>query len=404
MSERPSQLHQQLQRQVVRVVEEGDRPVGEGRQRPGAVELAPADPRPGVHLQQHPGVLQDGDARGRAGALLVEPGLGAEHPGARRGPQVQQPPGGGGHQGRGQQQQAPAAGQFAVQQSPQQQQRHAEPQAGARGREHHAEHQQEQHQRALACAPLATHAQPDPGHGRHQQQGGEVVGLAHIAHRATDETAARNPLPVGPVRQEDLHQAERQSGQSGQQQAQAQALVELGRVAARRQGQQQQRGQQEHQRHAVLQAVRAEHGQPGGERQAQRGQQRRARRPGSKQPGVRADAQQGRPQAQRQQLVVERRGRAAVVGQQRGQQAGQQQQRAAQMGECGHRSGPARASAARGIVQGRGQGAGQRGSLPSAQARRKSRCTARLPRCTLLPHCCSQRAGALPSPAASPAS
>ena len=62
----------ELQQQVVGVVEEGHRPVREGGQRPGEVELAPAHAAPGVGGNQGERVAPDGKAGARQIALAGE--------------------------------------------------------------------------------------------------------------------------------------------------------------------------------------------------------------------------------------------------------------------------------------------------------------------------------------------
>ena len=70
-----------LQDQVVGVVEEGDRPTGERRQRPGEVEVAEADAEPGMLGDQRERVRPDAEARAtRCEAAAAEARLAAEQP------------------------------------------------------------------------------------------------------------------------------------------------------------------------------------------------------------------------------------------------------------------------------------------------------------------------------------
>ena len=116
-----------MEQQVVRVVEEGDRPVGERRQRPDEIELAEADAEPGMLGDQGERVPPDLVARVRdVQAAAAEPGLAAEgHAGLMR-PERGQAPEREVDERRAEQEEAGRARQAPVEQAPAQQRAHAE--------------------------------------------------------------------------------------------------------------------------------------------------------------------------------------------------------------------------------------------------------------------------------------
>ena len=146
-----------------------------------------------------------------------------------RQPVLQPPPAQGVQRQRTQQQQAQPAGQAAVQQPPRQQQPDAH-RSGARGRERDAEHQSRHHGGQQCPRPLLPQSEPDGRSRAPDQQGRQLVGLAHVADGPPRDGGVSHPEPIGPGGSEHLQQTHPQAGQGGDQQAPHQGLDEAFQV------------------------------------------------------------------------------------------------------------------------------------------------------------------------------
>ena len=240
--QRHAELDGELQRQVVRVVEEGGGAAGERRQGPREIEFAETDTEPRLLRDQRQRVGPDAEAR--AGDIaLRQPRLAAEGMVALMRPQRKHHPAERIDHRHRQQQHAHEAGEAAAQRmalepasarepptlarrhqhvetTPGSHQRHAH-QAGARCAEHHREHQQRhQHGGQGAMKAPRLHQRHD-GHAGPQQRAAQMVGLAHIAHRAPGQAGAGDPVAVGPVRRKHLRQGDQRARHTGEQPAPA---------------------------------------------------------------------------------------------------------------------------------------------------------------------------------------
>ena len=198
------------------MIEERHRAVGERRHRPREIEIAPAGAGQRIALQQADGVLHDRDPRRGAGAFLGHARLGAEGVMAQRGVSLEDPPSEGEHHERRAQRDAHAGREPGIDGTPEGEHHHAD-HARAGGAEQHAENEEEeQHvqcdgasQRSAQTAgePTALR-QPHGRDARPHQQTREVIGLAHVADRATHEPRACDDVAVGQRREEHLDEAD----------------------------------------------------------------------------------------------------------------------------------------------------------------------------------------------------
>ncbi len=329
-SERQAELDRELQHQVVRVVEERDRPIGERRQRPREIEVAPADAQPWVRGDQRQRVGPDREARTRDVAL-AELRVAAEQVMAVMRPRREADPQQREEHRRGDQARPRAARQARIGHAPEAENQHAD-HAGARRAQHDARHQQhtERKRHAPPDAPLLD--EPQQRDERPQQQAAQMIRLAQVA-RGAAVADARDHRAIGPLRREDLHQADQRTDHAGREQRDAQRLECRPRMARahhgragdddehrrrdradRRQRQRpRQRGPQR--RHGRRQRKQRERRQQRAQPAAPRARQRQARH-GRQHQHPRAPADEGRG------LVEERRRRRQVVRDQRRQRDG----------------------------------------------------------------------------------
>ena len=208
--------------QVVRVVEERDRPAGERRQRPGEVELAEADAEPRMRARSAQRVRPDGEARAReVAARRSAPGA-PNACSAARGPAAVPGPG---ERSTGT---APAARSTRVARD---RRRSSRPQPASVSMPRAPVREPVSTTTRGTAAPART--RPDGGDRagllraratatmRPQQQAAQVVGLAQVAGSAAGIAGQRDPVAVGELRREHLDQADRAARDAGQHQRDA---------------------------------------------------------------------------------------------------------------------------------------------------------------------------------------
>jgi hypothetical protein len=274
-----------------------------------------------MRLDQRERVRPHAQARRRHVAAGAEARLAAEDMPAFRGPERGPPPHRSVEKRCQHEDHARAPRQAPVEQAPAGEGEHAES-AGPRSGQHDDVDEDDREGGGDAIVERLRLAQPDGADHRPQQQAAEVVRLAQVAGRATDERGERHPVAVGGTRREHLHDADQRAGDAGDDQADAEgAECETGQAGAlcRRRDRDHQHGGQDrsHRRERERRRHRIEDRRRDGaeRRQRHRGEQRQraARaRPGRAPQARREHDQEAAPADQGGCLVEERRGRRDV--------------------------------------------------------------------------------------------